>query len=210
MKLTAREWLLCLVGLIVTACVSVWGIDQHDARIRREAQFTDSAHRMAVRTAYLEARVNDARAPLRASAETVTVTRTAYAKARAPILLAPLTPADTVQDIKALPELVRTADAALAADSAHQANATKLQAESDSLIEALRDERDLWKHAKAPSLPRVTSSVAALYDPIGAVPVASAETAFRLTARIRVIARADQRFALGEHPHVGLGLALTF
>lgn len=210
MKITAREWLLCLVGLIVTACVSVWGIDQHDARVRREAQFTDSSHRLAVRTAFLEARVADARAPLRASAETVTVTHTLYAKARAPLVLNPTTKADTALDIASLPVFVRAADNAIAADSVHQAAATKLQAESDSLIEALRDERDLWQKAKIFKPPRVTSSVAALYDPMAAVPLASAETSLRLTARLSMMARADQRFAPGERPRGYVGLRLTF
>lgn len=205
-----REWVMLLIGLIVTACVASWGMDQHNARVASDALFTAKAHELAIRTTFLEAQVSDARLHVAASAETVTFTRTAYRSVRDTIVLAPLTLADTVKDIKALPSLVRTADAALAADSMHQAEATKLQAESDSLIEALRDERDLWQKAKIFKPPRVTSAVAALYDPMAAIPMASAETSLRLTARLSVMARADQRFAPGERPRGYLGLRLTF
>lgn len=207
---TPREWVMLLIGLIVTACVAMWGIDQHDARIRREAQFADSAHRLAVRTSFLEARVSDAANHVKASAETVTVKRTSYRTLRDTITLYPVTPADTAKAVAALPEIVNRADDALHADSVHQANATKLQAESDSLVGALRTERDLWRKAKVFSPPRVTSVVAVLYEPVGHVPAASAQTSFRLTERLSAIARADQRFAPGEPPRAAVGIALTF
>jgi hypothetical protein len=208
MKVTAREWLLCLVGLIATAGVASWGIGQHDERVRREAQLTDTIHRLNVRETTLEASIGDARLHVAATAETVTVTRTAYRNVRDTIVLAPLTLADTVKDIRALPELVRTADNALAADSAHQAAATKLQSESDSLVEAQRSELDLWRKAKVITLPRVTRSVAALYDAIAATPMASAQISVRTIGTVDLVARADQRFGVGEKPRLYVGVSV--
>jgi hypothetical protein len=102
------------------------------------------------------------------------------------------------------PSIVRSADNALYADSVHQANATKLQAEGDSLIQALHDERDLWQKAKVFTPPRLTSAVAVLYEPITRIPAVSAETSLRLTENVSAIARADQPFAPGEAPRASM------
>jgi hypothetical protein len=206
----ARAWLWRLVALIVTASLATWGIGQHDARVRATAQFTDSLHRLEVREAVWQASIDDERLHVRASAETVTVTRTAYHHLRDTIMLYPVTMADTVAAVKALPVIVRRADDALRADSVHQLAATKLQAESDSLVEALRDERDLLRTAKVYKPPRLTSSVDVLYDPLAQVPGASAGVAVRLFGAWSAIARADERFSTGEKPRGYLGARFTF
>jgi hypothetical protein len=210
MRLTAREWLFGLVGLIATAGIASWGIDQHDRRVTAAAQFADTIHRLNVRESVLEASIGDARLHVTASAETVTVTRTAYHQLRDTLVLYPVTPADTVKAVQALPVLVQRADDALRADSIHQVAATKLQAEIDSLVEALRDERDVLRAAKLYRPPRLTRTAAALYDPIAQTSAVSAQLAVRVVGSVSLVARADQRFSVGEKPRAYLGASVTF
>jgi hypothetical protein len=187
MKLTAREWLFGLVGLIATAGIASWGIDQHDRRVTAAAQFADTIHRLNVRESVLEAAIGDARLHVTASAETVTVTRTAYHQLRDTLVLYPVTPADTVKAVQALPVLVQRADDALRADSIHQVAATKLYRP-----------------------PRLTRTAAALYDPIAQTSAVSAQLAVRVVGSVSLVARADQRFSVGEKPRAYLGASVTF
>ena len=208
--MTPHTVLVSLVAVVVAGCLAIWGMDEHDARVRATARFQDSARVAAVRTAILEQKVVDAESAVHASAETVTVKRVAYRTVRDTLILKPATHADTVHDIAMLPTFVRAADDALAADSMHQAKALKFQNEADSLIFALRTERDLWKGAKQFTPPRVTSTLTALYEPLTGVPSGSAQLTVRAFGPFSVVARADQRVAIGEKPRVGLGASVTF
>ena len=208
--MTAHTALVSLLAVVVAGCLAVWGMDEHNARVRAQARFADSARVAAVRTAILEQKVADAESALHASAETVTVRRTSYHTIRDTLILQPRTSADTVHDIAMLPTFVRAADDALAADSVHQATAATVQHAADSLIFALRTERDLWKGAKQFTPPRVTSTVTALYDPIAQTPAGSAQLTVRTFGKVSLVARADQRFAVSEKPRLYLGASVTF
>ena len=208
--MTPHTILVSLLAVVVAGCLAIWGMDEHDARVRAQARFADSARVAAIRTAILEQKVSDAESALHASAETVTVRRTDYRRVRDTLYLNPATHADTVHDIAMLPTFVRAADDALAADSAHQATAATFQHAADSLIVALRTERDLWKGAKQFTPPRVTSTLTALYEPLTGVPSGSAQLTVRAFGPFSVVARADQRVAIGEKPRLGAGLSLTF
>lgn len=183
---------------------------QHDARVRAEARFADSAQTLAAQTASLVRQLADAEHRVRTTADTVTMTRTAYRTVRDTVILQPLTHADTVHDIQILPGFVVAADVALKADSIHQAAAADALTAAGALADGLRAERDLWRNAKAYHAPRFATGADVLYDPVSRVPMASANADLRLTDRLAIRARADQRFAAGEHPVGYVGLHIAF
>lgn len=205
-----NHWLWCLIGLVVVAVSAVWAIDQHDARIRAEGRFADSTRKLAIQTAFLEQRVKDAASHLHASAETVTVKRIAYRTVRDTIILEPKTVADTVHDIRMLPALVRSADDALAASAAQDVEVAAYRRVSDSLVTALRTERDRWRDAKVFKPPRLTTTASALYDPISGTPSAALQFSARAIRNVSVVARGEQRFAPGNRPSITFGFSLAF
>lgn len=58
--------------------------------------------------------------------------------------------------------------------------------------------------------PRLSSSVAALYDPIASTPAVSGSGSFRLFSGLSVGIRGDQRFAPAEKPHGYLVVSIAF
>jgi hypothetical protein len=99
-------------------------------------------------------------------------------------------------------QVLAKADTVIAKDSAAlRAADAVIAAKNAELVEALKP-----KYAK-----RLSYSVAALYDPLstGALS-ASAQASLRVVAGLSLIARADQRAAIGERPRAYAGVSLTF
>jgi hypothetical protein len=120
-----------------------------------------------------------------------------YRQARAQLVIT-----DTVQ----VRSTFLKADVALAKDSATLASATSLIAAHVELEAAQGVELAI---ARQPA-PRLSGSVAALYDPFAHVPALAAQGQLRVAGGWSTIARAEQRFASGERPRGYLGASRSF
>lgn len=143
-----------------------------------------------------------------AKAETVSVASTAAALANL---------VDTMKTKQALADAATTIaekNAALAKDSATIAAKNVALAHADT---ALADQKRVTASVRnelAIALsrrePRLSGTIAALYDPTIAVANLTAEVAFRVIGPYSLIARADQRLRAGEKPTVGAGVCVRF
>ena len=144
-----------------------------------------------------------------AAAETVTAERTAAAGVARVIYR---TSRDTVlrhlTDTVLVRETISRADTVIARDSAAIVAAGRALALQQSVTMRMRDERDLALKPRYP--PRLSGSASALYDPMAAVPAASASVNFRVIGALSLTARADQRFTPGEKPRAYVGISLAF
>lgn len=185
-----RLWpFLALAGLIVVALVAA---DRWQAR-----RGTPEQQRARQATIYAEHYVYRTDTLFRRDTVRYRAAATEYRTLRDTLTLS-----DTVQVRVALD----LADTALArADTALAAAAVTIRAR-DSLAARLRDELAI---ARRPA-PRFAGRALALYEPITATPAASIEGTMRLVGRVSLVARADQRFAPGEAPRVGVGVAIAF
>lgn len=76
---------------------------------------------------------------------------------------------------------------------------------SDRLLYATELERDTYKARLAVKPPRVALYVSGLYDPLAGVPAASLDGEVRITERLSVVGRVEQRVMVGEKPRVYVG-----
>ena len=138
--------------------------------------------------------------------------RATWARVSAPAFREPVTREDTARLVAQVPALIRAGDALAdsaakledAATAAHQVGDTAIAA--TTRVVALQDTRvDVVRH-----VPRVTSALDVLYDPIGRMPAASLTALVRVAGRVSVIGRLDQRFAPGTAPvaYVGVHILL--
>lgn len=138
--------------------------------------------------------------------------RGAWARVSAPAFREPTTREDTARLVAQVPALIRAGDALADSVAKLEDAAARARQAGDSAIAAtarvaaVQDTLlDVVRH-----VPRVTSAVDALYDPINRVPAASLTALVRVAGRVAVIGRLDQRFAPGMAPvaYVGLHIRL--
>lgn len=116
----------------------------------------------------------------------------------------------TLRDTLRLTDTVQVGVALARADTALWRTDTALAAAAvtiaarDSLSARLRGELAI---ARRPA-PRLTGRAVALYDPVAATPAASLEGTARVLGRLSLIARADQRLAVGERPRMYVGVSV--
>lgn len=111
-----------------------------------------------------------------------------------------------LQDTSAVRTAFAAADHAFALDSTAIASAAATIRARDTLAARLRDELAIAQQRTS----RLGVRAIALYDPLAGVPAASLEATLRLTSRLSLVARGDQRVAPGERPRGYLGLSLAY
>lgn len=94
---------------------------------------------------------------------------------------------------------IERADAVIVQDSVAYASAMVV-------VDRLRDELRIAQIPRPD--PRLRTTVAALYDPVRALPVGSVQVGFRVIRSLSLVGRVDQR--LGETPRVYVGMAVSF
>lgn len=185
---TRRLWPYLAIGAVVwlsLTVLDVWRERRGTPEQRQARQATVYAEHYVYRTDSLFRRdtvvLSRALTRYREVTDTVRLTDTVWVKAA-------LAAADTT--IRACTAAVSSCSMALAA--------------RDSLAARIRDE---LKIARRPA-PRLAGRAVALYEPLTATPAASIEGTARVLGRLSLIARADQRFAVGERPRMYVGVSV--
>ena len=153
------------------------------------------------------AKVDTIRVQEAAKAETVYVAAVNDAK-QARVSVRTLRDTLRITDTLEVKAFVARVDTALVKDSVALARADTTIAAEKAVTAAVREE--LAIALRPHPAPRLMTTVAGLYDPMAATPAGSVQMALRVIGSLAIIARADQRFVVGERPRSYLGLSLTF
>jgi hypothetical protein len=192
--MSPRQMVALGVACIVVAfCVSLWlerrrapTPEQAAQRARTELAVQHAAQ---VETVYVAAKATaaSARTALQPKAEAVLAN-----------------PTDTVR----VKEFVTETRDVLVKDSVALAAADVALAGQKKVTASVRAELALALRPRR--APRLSGAAMALYDPITQTPIASLTASFRVIGRVSLVARGEQRFALGERPYAALGVAVAF
>lgn len=198
------HWPLYLSGCFVILC---GGVGLYAARREHQAASAESILVATIAQAKVTS-AHDSTAHVAAVAKTDVARDTmhariaAYQKVRAAAVLKPVTRADTAKALAQLPELARTADAAISGCMGFETGTTTERTAAATLdagrVHTIATQDTLIQRLSY--RPRLSGVGAFLYDPIAKVPRLAVEIDVRTAGRWEIGARVEHRFVPGESP----------